>query len=178
MNEEQYRLVCARRNVSAQLIWQAPILACTAQAFLLAPAFNPGIERGICVVLAAFSFALGVASIQLLARHQRLDEIDRERLAQFEDEHAAAGYAPVHAPPKFGIGPLDWLACVNSFRVWIAILAGFCLLALFAAFSAATRPEPPAALPAVAQPPTPLPPAAPKPRLPSRIEVSPAKKAN
>jgi hypothetical protein len=173
MNEEQYRLTCARRNALRSVVWQTPILASATQAFLLAPAFNPGIGRGICLVLAFFSFAVGIASIQLMLRHHRLDDLDREMLARFEDENAGRGYAPIHAPAAFGSGPLDRLAQVSSFGVWIAVLAGFCLLALFAAWSVSMRTEQPptVAAPSIAQP-------YPKGQPPSRIQVSPAKPSN
>src|ERR1700693_1133484 len=134
MNEEQYKVVCARRNASNQLVWQGPTLATAVQAFLLAAAFNPLVAPTTSLILAGFSLVVGLASIQLMAKHRHVEMTDSELLLQFELKNAEKGFSVIHGPLKpLAAVPANWFVRLSSFRLWVAILTGFCVLALYAA---------------------------------------------
>jgi hypothetical protein len=140
MNEEQYKLICARRNAFNQLIWQVPTLATAGQAFLLAAALNPLIAPTTSLVLAAFSLVVGAASIQLMAKHRHLEMRDSEALLQFEKENEERGFAILHGPLQAVESvPTNWFVRLSSFRLWVSVLAGFCALALYTGYSATAR---------------------------------------
>lgn len=140
MNETQYKILCERRNQQDNLIWQTPSLAVAALAFLMATALNPQTDAVASLVLSVFSFVVGLAAIQLMAKHRYLEMADSELLAKFECEHQGEGFAILHGrrPPVEGIAR-NWLVRIRSFRLWIFVLAGFCAVASYGAFSAMVR---------------------------------------
>ncbi len=140
MNETQYKIVCERRNQQDGFIWQTPSLTIAAQAFLLAAAFNPQVEGVASLVLSGFSFIVGFASIQLMAKHRNLEMADSELLARFEHEHKGEGFEVIHGrrPPVEGVSR-NWLVGISSFRLWISVLGGFCIVAAYGVFSAVVR---------------------------------------
>ncbi|MEA3018273.1 MAG: hypothetical protein QOI38_2995 [Sphingomonadales bacterium] len=140
MNEQQYLMLCARRQGSDAFVWQTPPLAIAAQAFLLIASLDDQTKPGIAVVLAVFSGLLGMASVQLMMKHRHREIEDSELLLQFERAHEQDGYAVLHGRrgPVDGV-PRNWLVRQSSFRVWSATLAGFVGLALYAAIVALTR---------------------------------------
>ncbi len=140
MNDEQYKLICARRNATNQILWQVPTLASAGQAFLLATAFNPLVAPVISGVASVFSLVLGVAALQLMAKVRYFEIRDSERLYRFEKTNIEKGYSILHGPtmPMEGIKS-NWFVRISSFRLWLVILSGFCLLALLASYLAITR---------------------------------------
>ncbi|MGO9983570.1 MAG: hypothetical protein ACLPIX_05090 [Rhodomicrobium sp.] len=140
MNDEQYKLVCARRNTTNQILWQVPTLASAGQGFLLATAFNPSVAQAISGVAAVFSLVLGLAALQLMAKHRYFEMRDSESLFCFEKANIDKGYSVLHGPtqPMDGIKS-NWFVRISSFRLWIVILSGFCLLALFAIYRVIAR---------------------------------------
>src|SRR6185503_4879480 len=108
------------------------------QAFLLAAAFNPLIDRNVSLILAGFSLIAGIASIQLMAKHRYFEMVDSELLMNFERANAAKGFDILHGPhrPVDGV-QANWFVRIKSFRGWIVVLSGFCALALIALYSAA-----------------------------------------
>ena len=143
MNAEQYKIICARRIAFNQLMWQVPALATAGQGFLMAAAFNPLIEARIATVLAIFSLIVGAASLQLMAKHRHLEMTDSALLMDFEEHSDKEGYAVLHGPHKpHRAVPENWFVRIRSFRVWSVVIIGFCLLALFAAYTAHTRATP------------------------------------
>jgi hypothetical protein len=145
MNLEQYKIVSARRIATNNLVWQTPALGSAAQAFLLSAALNP-LGKGIFpLVLALASTAVGLATIQLMTRHRRVEILDAELLSKFEQEQPAAdGYSVIHAgtpdcPPTTGLKNRiwAWLANQKASAVWMVVLSGFPLLGLLATCRAA-----------------------------------------
>jgi hypothetical protein len=140
MNEEQYKLVCARRNSFNQLIWQVPTLATAVQAFLLAAAFNPLLPPTTSLILSIFSLVVGLASIQLMAKHRHFEVTDSHLLSQFEKKNADRGFVVLHgAAEDLEEVRMSWFVRFSSFRIWTFVLSGFCMLALYATCSASLK---------------------------------------
>ncbi|HYD12831.1 MAG TPA: hypothetical protein VEC11_08280 [Allosphingosinicella sp.] len=137
MTEEQYLMLCQRRQGFDSFVWQTPPLAIAAQAFLLTASFDHDTTRWVAVLLAIFSGLLGAASVQLLMKHRLCEIEDSERLRVFEEANAAKGYAVLHGPrgPVAGV-PRNWIVRRSSFRVWTGTLLGFVGLAIVAAITA------------------------------------------
>jgi hypothetical protein len=136
MNEEQYKVLSQRRIALNNLIWQTPTLGMAAQAFLLAAAFNPQIERTTALILLIFSLFVGLASIQLMIKHRYHEVIDSELMAAFEATHAEEGYSVIHRPGAVRTSiKRPWPARISSYRLWLTVLTGFCLIALYGLYS-------------------------------------------
>jgi len=132
MNEEQYKLISARRIAQDNLIWQTPTLATAAQAFLLAAAFNSQTSITVARLLFAFSFFVGAASIQLMIKHRYHERIDSELLSQFEEQHEKEGYSILPGPKgSVDLIKRNFLTHVKSFQLWVVVLTGFCLIAVY-----------------------------------------------
>jgi hypothetical protein len=137
MDIEQYKILSARRISYNNLVWQTPAIASAAQAFLLSVALNPLIKGIVPIVIAFFSFLVGLASIQLLIRHRHLERMDSDLLKKYEE--TTPGCSVIHGPIK-DCPPSEnwfesltaWIANQRSGPVWIAVLTGFVLLGFFA----------------------------------------------
>jgi len=109
------------------MLWQAPALALTAQAFLLTIALG---GNAISVSARALAAALGLVvacmSMQLMAKHRYLRELDNAWLTVMEKE---IGLAPIAARGlEPGEGPRRSLAHrARSYVVWEVGLALFAL---------------------------------------------------
>jgi hypothetical protein len=120
-------MVAVRRNQQDAMLWQTPALALTAQAFLLTIALG---GNGISVFARALAAGLGlvvaVISMQLMAKHRYLRELDNAWLTVMEQE---IGLRPVAAGGMdAGVGPQRSLARrIRSYVVWEAGLALFAL---------------------------------------------------
>ena len=90
-----YEMLATRRNQQDSMLWQVPALALTAQAFLLTialggdaiPAFSRALAAGLGLVVACMT-------MQLMAKHRHLTELDNAWLALMERE---IGIAPIAA---------------------------------------------------------------------------------
>lgn len=136
MNEEQYKLIFARRVARDGLVWQTPTLSMAVQAVLLTAAFRMETGPTTALLLFGFSFLVGAASIQLMMKHRFLERIDDALLAEFEELHKKGGYVVAHGPNKStaDVNP-NFLATQISFNIWIEMLGGFCLLAAYGYWS-------------------------------------------
>lgn len=122
-----YEMLAVRRNQQDSMLWQTPALALTAQAFLLTIALG---GNAISVIARALAAGLGLVvacmSMQLMAKHRHLTELDNAWLAAMEQE---IGIAPI-AARSIGadVGPRRSLARrARSYIVWEAGLALFAL---------------------------------------------------
>ena len=140
MTEEQYLMMCQRRQGFDAFVWQTPPLAIAAQAFLLAASFSKDLPALVAFVLSVFSGLLGLASVQLLIKHRQCEIEDSERLRRFEEANQDKGYAILHGKrePVEGIAR-NWVVQISAFRVWKYTLLGFVGLAGFAALVALLR---------------------------------------
>ena len=140
MTEEQYFMLCQRRQGFDAFVWQTPPLAIAAQAFLLTASFDSETTPGIALVLAIFSGLLGAASVQLLMKHRLCEIEDSQRLRLFEEANVGKGFEVLHGPraPVEGV-PRNWIVRRSSYRVWAATLVGFVGLAIYAVVAALMR---------------------------------------
>jgi hypothetical protein len=148
MNLDQYKVVSARRIATDNLVWQTPALASAAQGFLLSAALNPAGKGIFPLALALASTLVGLASIQLMIRHRRMEILDAELLRKFEQnqphEHGysiiPAQKVPEHPPAtKFRDRIWVWLANTRSSLVWTWVLTGFVVLGFLATGRASIR---------------------------------------
>ncbi|HET7474882.1 MAG TPA: hypothetical protein VFJ97_02540 [Dermatophilaceae bacterium] len=66
------------------MLWQTPIIALTAQAFLLTIALAQGSTLFSRILAASLGLVVACLSMQLMAKHRMLEGIDRQMLAQLE----------------------------------------------------------------------------------------------
>lgn len=130
-----YQGLAARRLGYDTLMWQAPALALTAQAFLLTIALGPGSSRTARLISAALSFVLAAISAQLLMKHRFNESIDSRLLERLERQFGLdipLGGAP-HIADRArgelaGVGG-NWFTRRSSYRIWLAALAVFAVAA-------------------------------------------------
>lgn len=132
MNKEQYQIICNRRQSFDNLVWQTPPLATAAQAFLLAASFSADTVKTNSVILAMFSAIVGLASVQLMAKHRHGEIEDAECLSRFEADHVAEGYSVLHGKSRKTFLQSNFLTRRSSFRIWMVVLCGFVALAIYA----------------------------------------------
>src|SRR5207302_1675896 len=92
----------SKRSTTDQLLWQAPVISLTAQAFLLTIAFNVGSNSFYRVVSGIVATAIGLISWHLFIRHAALEKRASQDLEKFEKEHFGK---TVHERPQ-GLGGL------------------------------------------------------------------------
>jgi hypothetical protein len=122
-----YEMLAVRRNQLDSMPWQAPALALTAQAFLLTIALS---GNSISVFPRELASGLGLVvasmSMQLMAKHRHLTELDNAWLAAMEQE---IGLVPIAARGvDAGVGPRRSLWPVASAAMWSGRLAWPCPL--------------------------------------------------
>ena len=77
----------ANRTTLDQLLWQAPVISLTAQAFLLTLAFSNGADRFYAKIAGVLAALIGLLSWQLFLRHAYLEKCASKKLEEFELEH-------------------------------------------------------------------------------------------
>lgn len=118
-----YQVVAARRLGYDSMMWQAPVLSLTAQAFLLTIALAPDSTRPARFISALLAFFAALASIQLMAKHRYFERADSEWLKRYEDKWLTS--QPQHAQDRPWGGKRGFWARPRSYRVWSGILALF-----------------------------------------------------
>lgn len=83
-----YQTVAARRLQWDNLVWQAPALSLTAQAFLLTITLSADYEIWPRRMAAGLALAICLMSLNLLSRHRLSEVTDAQFLAAFEDRNA------------------------------------------------------------------------------------------
>lgn len=126
LTDTQYTILNARRDSFNSLVWRAPVLSLTAQAFLFTIALNPDVTVYARGISASLAFITAIASIQLLCK-QRFHEMEYARfLERFEN---SPGMYPINKKSLFTAkGRLAWLENRSSFKIWFLVL---CIFALF-----------------------------------------------
>lgn len=136
-----YEMLAARRNQQDSMLWQAPALALTAQAFLLTIALGGNAASVFARALAAgLGLVVACMSMQLMAKHRHLTELDNAWLATMEQE---IGLTPVAARGVgAGVGPRRSLARrARSYVVWQVGLGLFALANMAILLVIITRPS-------------------------------------
>ncbi|WP_062006135.1 hypothetical protein [Arthrobacter alpinus] len=122
------------------MLWETPTIALTAQAFLLTIALNRDSTAPAVYISAALGVIVAVLSMQLMAKHRFLNEMDRAQLHRLEEEldiphisrrsyfFPSGKYAIPHnlstagrsAPKKQGL-----LQSIRSYNFWVLGLGIF-----------------------------------------------------
>jgi len=114
----------ANRMTLDQLLWQAPVISLTAQAFLLTLAFSNGAEPFYAKIAGILSALIGLLSWQLFLRHAYLEVCASKKLEEFELEHF--GLSVHQRPTNTGIGFDRWRSRPFwAFGLFVVSLAGF-----------------------------------------------------
>jgi hypothetical protein len=127
-----YEMLLLREMEQDAMLWQTPTIALTAQAFLLTIALNPGSPFFATCLASALGMLVAVLSMQLMARHRFLNEMDRSHLHYLEErvgidhisnreyffvdgKYRVPGWLQGRRTPE---AP-DLLARQKSFRIWM-----------------------------------------------------------
>jgi hypothetical protein len=143
-----YDALLLREVEKDSLLWQAPALALTAQAFLLTIALDSESDPLAVIVSAALGVIVAVLSVQLMAKHRLLMRLDRAHMHFLEER---LGLDHLHNREHFYVdgkyGVPDWLqergAPVRARRfesaksvfwwgcgLWIFAAANVCIIVL------------------------------------------------
>ena len=143
----QYQVTAGRRLQWDYLVWQVPMLALTAQAFLFAIALGAG-DRWNRAIASGLIVLTAYLSVTLMARHRQAELADAEWLCDFEERHKDASMQALHghafrdrrdAHTQVAIGAIARLVPLRpGFTTWIAGILTFGLGAVFALVRAAT----------------------------------------
>jgi ADP-ribose pyrophosphatase YjhB (NUDIX family) len=133
---------CVSHN---QLLWQTPVLAMTAMAFLLTIALGDG-EDWSRALAGGLSAVTAFVSMQLMAKHSYFEIQDRESLLKLENEN---GMKPLHARQRIkrvrGHGVLkdfcNLVVTLPSRRVWLYALFLFGLASVTISLLAVAGPK-------------------------------------
>ncbi|UKA59142.1 hypothetical protein [Arthrobacter sp. FW306-2-2C-D06B] len=79
-------MLLQREMEQDSMLWQTPTLALTAQAFLLTIALNKDSSAPAVFVSAGLGVLVALLSLQLMAKHRFLNELDRAQLHRIEDD--------------------------------------------------------------------------------------------
>jgi ADP-ribose pyrophosphatase YjhB (NUDIX family) len=105
-----YETLQARYISHNQMMWQTPVLAMTAQAFLMTTALGSGTARLARVTASLLSVLVSVLSVQLMAKHSAMEHQD---VLMLDDIEQRRGLVRVYAMRTFP----GWLANQTS-RLW------------------------------------------------------------
>lgn len=126
-----YAALAARRTQFDILLWQAPVLSLTAQAFLMTVALGSGVPLYSRTIACLLSVVVSFLTVQILTRHRQAEVTDAHWLRDLE-KGAAAEYQ-VHGPgwqarrnatsPE--VGPFNWFAKLPGYYTWAIGLSLF-----------------------------------------------------
>jgi hypothetical protein len=86
----------SRRSAVDQMMWQAPALSLTAQAFLMTIAYGGGSRWDVRLATAALGLITAGATVQLLVKHRSGEETHSRWLERFAE--ARQGWPAMHNP--------------------------------------------------------------------------------
>jgi hypothetical protein len=117
-----YQRLSDRYQAHITIMWQAPALGLTAEAFLMTIALNSGLSKDARIIATVLGTAVALMSMQLMAKHRSISRRDDHALRRLEEQLG------IH-PPFKGIpapGGL-WAVKISSYRLWQAGLSLFVL---------------------------------------------------
>ncbi|MET1088445.1 MAG: hypothetical protein ABWY04_15215 [Arthrobacter sp.] len=130
-----YEMLTARFLAHDELLWQTPVLALTAQSFLMTISLSPDVGKGAAATAAALGTVLILMSMHLLGRHRFLELIEKYKLKQLEEtlhieplSTHSWGWNYAEAPRlgkafkrrEYGLDSPNyyWIFSVPSYRIW------------------------------------------------------------
>lgn len=142
-----YAALAARRNQFDNLLWQAPVLSLTAQAFLMTVALGSSVPLYPRSVACLLSVVVAFLSVQILTRHRQAEITDSHWLRDLETR--ADTQHRIHGPdwqkrrnatsPE--VGPFSWLAGLPGYYTWAIGLSLFGVASLVTLILAWTWPN-------------------------------------
>lgn len=134
---ETYAAISSQADTHNALMWQTPVLAMTAQAFLLTIGLGSEISPIARLAAAGLSLVVSILSIQLMLKHSAMQLRDHTAL---EDIERRRGMAVYHVKPILsGTGLKAWLTRQRSREWWLAGMATFGIVSLTIAVVSAIR---------------------------------------
>jgi hypothetical protein len=130
-----YETVASRRATYDTMLWQAPVLSLTAQAFLFTIALGAGNSRLSRLLAGALALVTALGSMQLMAKQRFHEQVDSRLLALHEERTGLAQLigTPMHGQMDQRVTAAGlvrpWYAKPSSYRLWMAILAAFAVVA-------------------------------------------------
>ena len=126
-----YETMSNRRTTYDIMMWQAPILSLTAQAFLFTIALGGGSSRLARLMAAALALISALGSMQLMAKHRFSGNVDSRLLQIYEDRIGITQSLGTSMHGRMAdrarmanIGR-PWYIRLPSTKFWIVILALF-----------------------------------------------------
>jgi hypothetical protein len=126
-----YSALATRRTQFDNLLWQAPVLSLSAQAFLMTIALGQNVAIYPRTVACLLSMIVAFLSVQLLTRHRQAEITDAHWLRDLEAKEPSQ--YQVHGPhwkerrngtsPAAGI--FNWLARLPAYYTWAVGLSLF-----------------------------------------------------
>jgi hypothetical protein len=80
-----YEMLTARFLAHDELLWQTPVLALTAQSFLMTTSLSPEVDDWAGATAAFLGAVLILMSMHLLGRHRFLELVEKHKLRQLEE---------------------------------------------------------------------------------------------
>lgn len=80
-----YEMLIQREMEQEAMLWETPTLALTAQAFLLTIALNKDATPAAVYISAGLGLVVAILSMQLMAKHRFLNEMDKTQMHRLED---------------------------------------------------------------------------------------------
>ena len=120
-----YQVLRERRQHFDGMLWQAPVLSLTAQAFLFTISLGAGTTKAARLIASLLSILIAALSVQLMARYRAFEVDASVQLKALE------GGVGVHAAHELQPGEkrddawLRWLGRHGSARPWSYGLASF-----------------------------------------------------
>jgi hypothetical protein len=127
-----YQVIGFRRQTSDTLVWQAPILSMTAQAFLMLISLGSDSTIAARAIASLFSFTVSLASIHTMAKSRQFEHEDSMWCGEYERRRWGANEADRPAP-HYRRGIISSKGCFikfPSFYVWVFILLLFAAVSL------------------------------------------------
>lgn len=84
-DELTYEMLTARFLAHDELLWQTPVLALTAQSFLMTISLSPDVDDWAGATAAALGTVLILMSMHLLGRHRFLELVEKYKLKMLEE---------------------------------------------------------------------------------------------
>jgi hypothetical protein len=130
-----YEAMTNRRTTYDIMMWQAPILSLTAQAFLLTIALGADSSRLARLLAAGLALISALGSMHLMAKHRFSGNIDSRLLKHYEERigiKKSLGIS-MHGIIEDRAKMVDlkrrWYIRQSSFKLWMTILALFAVTA-------------------------------------------------
>lgn len=132
---ESYASISSQADTHNALMWQTPLLAMTAQAFLLTIGLGAGIAPVARLSAALLSLVVSILSIQLMLKHSAMQHRDSLELEKIE---RLRGMIVYHVKPEFSGSHLkDRLIRRQSRNWWLVGMGAFGVVSLGVALVAA-----------------------------------------